>query len=77
MPSSPKKRPMRKKDRKHLSISFRKPKSTRTKKSVLAEGIELVKTTKIELELIKIVDYFLEDNGKYTIYWISCIRNVS
>ena len=77
MPSIPKNRPMREKDRKHLSRSFRKPTSTRNSKSVLAEGVDLVKKTKIELELIKIVDYFLEDNGKYTSYLINFFRNVS
>ena len=55
MPSIAKKRPLRKKYRKHFFSSFQKTKTTQTSRPVFAEGIEKVKKTKFELELIKIV----------------------
>ena len=66
MPSIAKKRLSRKKDRKHLLSSFQKTKSTQTSGSVFADRIEQVKKTKFELELTKIVDYFLDGHGNYT-----------
>ena len=45
--------------------ALQKNKSTVTSGSVLAERIELVKKTKFELELIKIVDCFLDGHGNY------------
>ena len=65
MPSIAKKRLLRKKYRKHLFSSFQKTKTTQTSGSVFAERIEKVKKTKFELELIKIVDCFLDGHGNY------------
>ena len=66
MPSIAKKRPLRKKYKKHLLSSSRKTKSMKTSGSVFADRIEQVKKTKFELELIKIVDCFLDGHGNYT-----------
>ena len=66
MPSIAKKRILRKKYKKHLLSSFQKTKSTQTSGSVFAARIEQVKKTIFELELIKIVDYFLDGLGNYT-----------
>ena len=65
MPSIAKKRLLRKKYKKHLFSSFQKTKSTQTSGSVFADRTEQVKKTKLELELIKIVD-FLDGHGNYT-----------
>ena len=56
---------LRKKFKKHLFSSFQKTKTTQTSVSVSAERIEQVKKTKIELELIKNVDCFLDGHGIY------------
>ena len=64
-PSIAKKRLLRKKYKKHLFSSFQKTKSTQTGGSVFAERIEEVRKTKFELDLIKIVDCFLDGHGKY------------
>ena len=66
MPSIAKKRLLRKKYKKDLLSSFQKIKSTQTIGSVFADRIEQVKKTKFELELIKIVDCFLDGHGNYT-----------
>ena len=66
MPSIAKKRLLRKKYKKHLLCSFQKTKSTQTSGPVFADRIEQVKKTKFELELIKIVDCFLDGHGNYT-----------
>ena len=66
MPSIMKKRLLRKKYKKHLLSSFQKTKSTQTSGSVFADRIEQVKKTKFELELIKILDCFLDGHGNYT-----------
>ena len=66
MPSIAKKKTLRKKYKKHLLSSFQKTKSTQTSGSVFADRIEQVKKTKFELDLIKIVDCFLDGHGKYT-----------
>ena len=66
MPSIAKKRLLRKKYKKHFLSSFQKTKSTQTSGSVFADRIEQVKKTKFELELIKIVDCFLDGHGNYT-----------
>ena len=42
-----------------------KNKSTQTSSSVFAERIEKVKKINFELELIKIVDCFLDGHGSY------------
>ena len=44
---------------------IQKNKSTQTSGSVFAERIEKVKKTKFELELIKILDCFLDGHGNY------------
>ena len=66
MPSIAKRRLLRKKYKKHLFISFLNSKSTQTSGSVFADRIEHVKKTKFELELMKIVDCFLDGLGKYS-----------
>ena len=65
MPSIAKKRLLRKKYKKHLFSSFQKTKTAQTSGSVFAERIEKVKKTKFELELIKIVDCFLDCHGNF------------
>ena len=65
MPSIAKKRLLRKKYKKHLFSSFQKTKTTQTSGSVFAERIEKVEKTKFELDLIKIVDCFLDGHGNY------------
>ena len=59
------KRLLRREFKKHLFSSFKKTKTTQTSGSVFAERIEEVKKTKFELELIKIVDCFLDGHGNY------------
>ena len=65
MPSISKKRRLRKKYKKHLFSSFQKTKTTQTSGSVFAERIEKIKKAKFELDLIKIVDCFLDGHGNY------------
>ena len=65
MPSIAKKRLLRKKYKKNLFNSFQKTKTTQTSGLVFTERIEKVKKTKFELELIKIVDCFLDGLGDY------------
>ena len=45
--------------------ALQKNKSTQTSGSVFAERIEKAKKTKFELQLIKIVDCFLDGHGSY------------
>ena len=45
--------------------ALQKNKSTQTSGSVFAERLEIIKKTKFELELIKIVDCFLDGHGNY------------
>ena len=71
MPSIAKEKLLRKKYKKHLLISFQMTKSTQTSGSVFADRHEQVKKTKFELELIKIVDCFLDGHGNYTINLVS------
>ena len=66
MPSIAKKRLLGKKYKKHLLSSFQMTKSTQTSRSSFADRIEQGKKTKFELELIKIVDCFLDGHGIYT-----------
>ena len=63
MPSIAKKRLLRKKFKQHFMSALQKNTSTQTSGSVFAEKIEKVKKTKFELELIKIVDCFLDGHG--------------
>ena len=65
MPSIAKKRLLRKKFEQLFMRALQKNKSTHTSGSVFAERIENVKKTKFELELIKIVDCFLDGHGIY------------
>ena len=65
MPSIAKKRLGRKKYKTHLFSSFQKTKTLQTSGSVFADRIEQVKKIKFELELIKIVDCFLDGHGHY------------
>ena len=60
-----KKRLLRKKFKQHFMSALQKNKSTQTSGSVFAERIEKVEKTKFELELIKIVDCFLDGHGNY------------
>ena len=68
MPSIAKKRLLSEKYKKHLFSSFssfQKTKTTQTSSSVFAKGIEKVKKTQFEFELIKIVDCFLDGHGNF------------
>ena len=60
MPSIAKKRLLRKKYQRLLLSSLQKTISTQTSGSVFADRIEQVKKTKFEVELIKIVDCFID-----------------
>ena len=66
MPSIAKKTLLRKKYMKLFLSSLQKTKSTQTSGSLFADRIEQVKKTKIELELIKIVDCSLYGHGNHT-----------
>ena len=66
MPSIAKERLLRKKYKKYFLISFQKTKPTQTSGSVLADRIEQVKKTKLELELTKTLDCYLERLGNFT-----------
>ena len=66
MSSIAKQRLFRKKYKQHLLSSFQKTKLTQTSGSVFADRIGQVKNTKIQLELINIVDCFLNGHGNYT-----------
>ena len=76
MPSIAKKRLFRQKYKKHLFSSFQNTKSTQTSGSVFAERIEKVKKTKLELELKKIVDCFLDGHGNFDSHLVSFKKNL-
>ena len=65
MPSIAKKALLKKKLKKRLISSFKKTKTRQTICSVFAGSIEKVKKTILELELLKIVDCFLDGHGNY------------
>ena len=65
IPSVAKKRLLRKKFKQHFMSALQKNKSTQTSSSVFAERIEKAKKTKFEMQLIKIVDCFLDCHGSY------------
>ena len=65
MPSIAKKRLLRKKNKKQLFSSLQKTKTTQTSGSMFAERTEKVKKTKVEFELIKTVDCFLDGHGNF------------
>ena len=71
MPSIAKQRLLRKKYKKHLLSSFQKTNSTQTSGSVFADRIEQVKMTKFELEVMRIVDRFLDGVNNYTFNLVS------
>ena len=66
MPSIAKKRFLRKQYKKLWLSSFQTTKSTQTSGSVFADGTGQVKKTKFDIELIKIVDHFLDGHGSYS-----------
>ena len=66
MPSIAKKRLLRKKFKKHMLTSVQRSISVQTTGSVYVERVESVRRkTKIELELMKIIDCFLDGYGGY------------
>ena len=65
MPSIAEKRLLRKNFKQHFMSALQNNKSTQTSGSVFAERIEKVKKTEFELELLKIVDCFLDGHGNY------------
>ena len=65
MPSIAKKKLLRKNFKQHFVSALQKNKSTQTGGSVFVERIEKAKKTKFELELLKIVDCFLDGHGNY------------
>ena len=69
MPRIAKKRLLRKKFKKHLYSYFQQTKTTQSRCSVFAERIEKVKKTKFELDVIKIVDCFLDGHANYDMIW--------
>ena len=73
-PSIAKKRLLRKKYKKHLFSSFKKTESTQTSESVFAERIQKVTKIKFELDLIKIVDRFLDGHGNYDSNLVSFLK---
>ena len=71
MPSIAKKRLLQKKFKKHLFSSFQKTKTTQTSRSEFAERVEQVTKTKLDLELIKLLDVFVDGPGKYDFNLVS------
>ena len=63
MPSIAKKKFLRDKFKKRLISCFQNTKTTQNSGLVFAESIEKVKRTKIELELIKNINCFLDVHG--------------
>ena len=62
---------LRKKYQKQLLCSFQKTKSTQNSGSVFADRIEQVKKTKLDLELIKTAEFFVDGHGNFTSNLIS------
>ena len=54
-----------------LLSSFKRIKATKTRESVSGNTTEDVKQTNYELEMIILVDCFLDDHGIYTVYLVS------
>ena len=72
VPSNAKRRLLRKKFKKHMMISIQKSTSVQTSGSVFVERPERVRgTTKFELELMKIIDCFLDGYGSYENHLVS------
>ena len=61
-----KKRLLRKNYRKQMLSSFHQTKLTKTSGSILADRAEQIKKTKFDIELIRIVDTFLDGHGNYS-----------
>ena len=76
MPIIAKKRLLWKKYKKHFFSSFQKTKTMQTSGYVFAERIEKVKKTKFELELIQIVDSFLDGHGSFDSNLVSFKKNL-
>ena len=74
-PSIVKKNSWGKSTKKTLSY-FQETKSTQTSESASANEIEQVKKRKVELELIKIVDWFLDGHGNHTSDLVSFKKNL-
>ena len=51
---------------KSMMSSFQKTKSTQTSELVLADRNEQVERNRVELELIKIKNFFVDGHGNYT-----------
>ena len=66
MPSIAKTRLLWKKYKKLLFSSFQKTKWTQTSGSVFVDRIDQVKKTNFELELLEMLDCFLDGHGNYT-----------
>ena len=64
-PSSAKRDSYAKTSESFFFSSFQNSKTTQGSRSVFAERIQKVKKTKVELELIKILDCFLDGLGNY------------
>ena len=65
IPSIAKRRLLRKKFKKHMLTSVQRSISVQTTGSVFVQRVESVRKTKIELELMKIIDCFLDGYGGY------------
>ena len=65
MPSIAKKRLLRKKFKKHLLTSIQKSVAVQAKGPVFVERAEQAKRTKVDLEMMKIIDSYLEGYGSY------------
>ena len=76
MPNIGKKKLLRKKFKHPFMSAFQKNKSRQTSGSVFAEGIEKARKTKFELELMKIVDCFLDGHGNYDSNLVSFKKNL-
>ena len=62
---------LRKEYKKLLLSSLEKTKSEQTSGSIFADRFKQVEGTKIQLELIKIVDCFLDGHGSFNIILVS------
>ena len=72
MPSIAKKETLQQKIQKTQFLSsFPKTKSTQTSRSVFAERTEQVKKTRYELEILKILDCFLDGYGSFSSLFVT------
>ena len=78
MPSIAKKRLLRKKFKKHMLTSVLRSISVKTTGSVFVERVESVRRkTNFELELMKIIDCFLDGYGGYESSLVSFKRQLA